>query len=144
MWARVLAPSHVANVPSTTLFDWPAEPVNSLNVEKDQRNSCKTTNWSQLQQLDGNNGTLHALLYNQNKSQCEEMAVWLLNAPDAWRKTQPYNISKWVADSAWWETTKEFVLSYGTSEPQAWWFARASLSGWRRAIRIASTRDAMD
>lgn len=68
MWARVLAPSHVANVPSTTLFDWPAGPVNSLNVEKDQQNSCKTTNWSQLQQLDGNNGTLHALLYNQNKS----------------------------------------------------------------------------
>lgn len=44
-----------------------------------------TTNWSQLQQLDGNNGALHAALYNQNKSQREEMAVWLLHAPDALR-----------------------------------------------------------
>lgn len=39
--SQVHTPSRVTNVPSTTSFDWPAGPVDSLSIEKDQRDSCK-------------------------------------------------------------------------------------------------------
>lgn len=77
-----------------------------------------TTNWSQLQQLDGNNGTLRARPYNQNKSRREEMAIWLLHMPDA-LKCSLHKISERVTDSAWWEKTWKFIMSYGPREPQA-------------------------
>lgn len=78
-------PPDEANVPSTTwvwLTCWACELIKRW---ESAARSMQTTNWSQLQKPDGNNGTLHALPYNQNKSKCEEMAVWLLHAPDALR-----------------------------------------------------------
>lgn len=50
----------LGNAPSDTAFDWPVGSMGSLSIETEcGGGGMLTTNWSQLQQLDGN---------NQNKS----------------------------------------------------------------------------
>lgn len=76
---------------------------------------AETTNWSQLQQLDGNNGTLR--LSRCSIKTNHVVKRWLLGPRPPLKP--PHNVSKRDADLAWWEKTLEFVLSYGPEgEPQ--------------------------
>lgn len=103
-----------------------------------------TTNWSQLRQLDGNNGSRAWMgcTIKTNHSAREGSDVWLLHAPNA-TSNAPH--TKHLSDSWTWADERRiqslfWVMDSGNRK--AWWFQRESLSAWSGATRIASTGDA--